>query len=75
MKNITLKLKEDLLRRVRHLAVDDDKSVSAWVADVIERAVSDRDEYEKARRGAVGALREGFHLGGQPISRESVHER
>ena len=74
-KNITLKLKEDLLKRVRHLAVDDDKSVSSWVADVIEQAVRDRDEYEKARRGAVGVLREGFHLGGKPLNRDSVHER
>lgn len=74
-KNITLKLREELMARVRHLAVDDDKSVSAWVADVIDQAVRDRDAYEKARRGAVVALRDGFHLGNRPMTRDSLHER
>ncbi len=35
--NVTLKLSDDLCRRARHSAVDNSKSLSAWVADLIER--------------------------------------
>lgn len=35
--NVTLKLPDDLCRKARHCAVDESKSLSAWVADLIER--------------------------------------
>ena len=35
--NVTLKLSDDLCREARHCAVDNSKSLSAWVADLIER--------------------------------------
>ncbi len=35
MKNITLKMDEGVITRVRHVAVDEHKSVSAWVRDLI----------------------------------------
>ncbi len=74
-KNITLKLDERVLNRVRHLAVDEDKSVSAWVTDLIEEVVKDRDNYEDCRQKALQALDQGLHLGGKPLTREEVYER
>ncbi len=37
--NVTLKLPDDLCRRARHSAVDESKSLSAWVVGLIERAL------------------------------------
>jgi predicted transcriptional regulator len=62
LKNITLKIDDQLLTRVRHLAVDENKSVSAWVAELIERALNEADEYEQARREAIDTLDQGFIL-------------
>ena len=35
--NVTLKLPDDLCRKARHSAVDNSKSLSAWVANLIDR--------------------------------------
>jgi predicted transcriptional regulator len=75
LKNITLKIDDQLLTRVRHLAVDENKSVSAWVSELIERALNEADEYEQARREAIDTLDQGFHLGGRPLRREELHDR
>jgi predicted DNA-binding protein len=75
LKNITLKIDDRILTRVRHLAVDENKSVSAWVTELIERTLNEADEYEQARREAIDTLHGGFHLGGRPLSREEVHDR
>ena len=33
--NVTLKLPDDLCREARHRAVDESKSLSAWIADLV----------------------------------------
>lgn len=75
LKNITLKIDDYILTRVRHLAVDENKSVSAWVSELITRTLNEADGYEQARREAIETLNAGFHLGGRPLSREEVHDR
>lgn len=75
LKNITLKLDEQIISRIRHVAVDDNKSVSAWVSELIQRALNDIDEYEQARRAALRTLDQGCHLGGRPIERGELHDR
>lgn len=35
--NVTVKLPDELCRQARHQAVDESKSLSAWLADLIER--------------------------------------
>ncbi len=74
MKNVTLKLDEDLLNRVRHVAVDQDTSLSAWVANLIESALRERDSYEEVRSAALEDLGNPLHLGGKPLGREELHE-
>lgn len=73
-KNITLKLDSDLLNRVKHLAVDEDKSLSAWVSELICKEVAQIDAFEQNRRQALAAL-EGWNLGGVPLSREEIYDR
>ena len=35
--NVTLKLSDDLCRKARHRAVDESKSLSVWMADLVMR--------------------------------------
>jgi hypothetical protein len=75
MRNITLKLEDKIISRVKHIAVDEDTSVSAWVSSLIESALRDRDAYEAARKGALEDLDNPIHLGGVPLNREELHSR
>jgi hypothetical protein len=75
MKNVTLKLDDAVLDRVRHVAVDAHVSVSAWVQNIINRELGALDRYEQDRKGALMVLREGLHLGGTPLKRNEAHER
>lgn len=38
--NVTVKMPDDLCRQARHRAVDESKSLSAWLADLIRRELS-----------------------------------
>ena len=75
MKNITLKLDDAILDRVRHVTVDEHVSVSAWVQNAICRELGARDMYEQDRKGALMILREGLPLGGRPLTREAAARR
>jgi predicted transcriptional regulator len=74
--NITLKLDDALLRKARILAAESDTSISALLAQQLEKAVRDREGYEQAKRQALAALTKGFNLGFKPPrSRDELHER
>jgi hypothetical protein len=75
MKNITLKLDDAVIDRVRHAAVDEHLSVSGWVQRLIVQELNARDLYVQNRKRALKILKEGFSLGGQTLSREEMHER
>lgn len=74
-KNITLKIDEKLLKLCRYEAVESDKSLSQWVADLLAEHVQNVEAYQKAKERAGRRLREGFHLGGEPLHRDRLHER
>lgn len=73
--NITVRLDERTLRRIRHLAVNQQISVSAWVGKLVTRAVAELDGFEPARQRALEALRKPVPLVGLPLDRDQVHER
>ena len=73
-KNVTLRLDELLLKQCRKLAVDEDKSLSAWLTDLIKEKLRTDSDYEKARKRAIELMEEGFNLGG-PLSREEIYDR
>jgi len=75
MKNLTLKIDETLWKQARHRAVDEGLSVSSWVAGLVESALRERESFEENRREALRDLSEPMHLGGQPVSRDELHER
>jgi len=72
---MTVKIDETLWKEARHRAVDEGVSVSAWVAELMESALRERDSFEENRREALRELAEPLHLGGRPLSREELHER
>lgn len=73
--NITLRLDEKTLRRLRHIAVDQQTSVSAWVGNLVNRAVAELDSFEPARRRALQAMKQPVPVQEGPLSREQAHGR
>ncbi|GEM_PF-838208 len=83
-KNITLRMDEDQLRNLKHIAVEHDMSVSAWITQtVLDAAKKEADveaevkrlEYEKAKSFILKAMENPGHYGGRKFSREEMHER
>jgi len=81
-KNITLRMDEDLLRQLKHIAVEHDMSLSAWISDLVRRAAESdveaemkRLKYGRARDFILKAKAIPGHYGGTKFSREEMHER
>lgn len=47
--NVTLKLPDALCKAARHRAVDEDKSLSGWVADLVRRELAEEPTDEKPK--------------------------
>ncbi len=78
MANVTVSLPDDLLRDVRHLAVDEGLSLSRFVALSLAQLVAATRGYRSARKRQLQLLRAGLALGTNgitPWSRDSLHER
>ena len=74
--NITLKIESDLLQEARILAAEEGSSISAMLANLLEKAVHQHKGYDQARRSAVARLRTGYDLQWTPNrTRGELHER
>ncbi len=76
--NVTLSLPRDLLKRVKRVAVDRDSSVSALLAEALERLADEEHRYSAARRRATTAMKSPGALGTggrRTWSRDELHER
>lgn len=51
MKNVTITLPEEVARWLRVRAAEDNRSVSRWVAELLELMRRQEDEYELAMKG------------------------
>ncbi len=75
-KNITIRMDEQLLKDVKHIAVEHDMSVSAWITHLVEKAATrDRFTYEEAKSRALKAMEEAPAYGGKMPTRDEMHER
>lgn len=74
-RNVTIRMDEEMLRALRHRAVDEQMSLSRWIVRVLRQAAEPGDSREEVRRRALSRLATGFHLGGRALSREEAHGR
>ncbi len=76
MKNITITLQEDLARWLRVKAAEDDRSVSRWLAELLEGMRLREGAYESAmRRYLEMKPRKLDWLDGRKATREELHDR
>ena len=76
MKNLTVSLPEETARWVRIEAAKADRSVSAWLADLLSDTKCRSDEYDAAmeRRLAIRPRKLDWIDGRKP-TREELHDR
>lgn len=74
-KNITLRMDEQLLKDVKHIAVEHDMSVSAWITQVVAKEAKRDFCYEEAKAFALKAMEEAPAYGGKMPTRDEMHER
>ena len=76
MKNITITLPEDLARWVRIRAAENERSVSRWLADLLEGMRRHDDEYTIAMRHFLAVEPRTMEwIDGRKPSREELHDR
>ena len=74
--NITLRLSRQTIQKARVLAAKRSTSISGLLTIQIEQLAGEEDDYERAKRGALTLMEEGYHLGGtHTMDREALHER
>ena len=76
--NITLAVPKDVLRRIKHLAVQKDKSVSRMLTEALIELVVREDQYMQARTHHSDTLAQVRDLGTEgrvSYAREDLHDR
>ena len=73
--NVTLRMDAELMRELRHRAVDERKSLSAWITDKLRFVVRQDDATADARKDGLVLLKKGVRLGGQTCVREKLYDR
>ncbi|WP_372796115.1 hypothetical protein [Pontiella sp.] len=76
-KNITIRMDEQLLKDVKHIAVEHDMSVSAWITQVVEKEAKRDVRYEEAGNGIMRLMDQAkdYGDGGKTYTRDEMHER
>jgi predicted transcriptional regulator len=73
--NITVTLDKELLGKLRIIAASRATSISGLLREELTRIVERHEQFETAKRRALADLEQGFNLGGQPASRDDLHDR
>ena len=74
-KNITIRMDEQLLKEVKHIAVERDMSVSAWITELIEKETQRKVRYAESKAFAQKAMEEAKDYGAATHNRDELHER
>ncbi len=76
MESITIALPEDLARWLRVKAAEDDRSVSRWIAELLEGRRRQEDEYEAAMERCLAIKPRKIEWpGGRRPRREELYDR
>ena len=76
--NLTISLPKPLLKRVKMLAVERDKTLTQLIREVLDNEINGSKRYKQARKKHADILTAGFDLGTKgelAISREELHAR
>lgn len=76
--NVTLSLEKTLLKKAKMAAVQEDKSLTELVREILQKKVDVEDGYRRAMRNHCRMLEKGFPLGTNgkiPVTREELHGR
>lgn len=75
--NITLRIPDELGKQAKHLAVDEGKSLSRIVTELLESRIrqSGSSGYAASRQKAWAVMEEGFSGGGGRFDRQELHDR
>ncbi|MHC4872731.1 MAG: DUF6364 family protein [Planctomycetota bacterium] len=68
MKEINLHIEDDTIKEAKHIAAENDMSLSQWVSELIKSKVY----YSKSSKRAIERLDRGFHLSGA-LDRETIY--
>ena len=77
-KNITLRMDEQLLKEIKHIAIEKDMSVSAWITQTVEKEAKKDVRYETAASEIMRLMEEeavDYGDGGKTYTRDEMHER
>jgi hypothetical protein len=74
-RNITLRMDEALLRNLRHIAVDHNLSVSAWITQVLKKTTDEQHSLQQQKKNAWSVTEKTFHLGGNAFDRDLCYDR
>lgn len=76
-KNITIRMDEQLLKDVKHIAVEEDMSVSAWITQTVEKATTKDVRYDAAAKEIIRLMEDAqdYGDGGKIYTRDEMHER
>ena len=78
MNNITITLPEEVARWLRIKAAENERSVSKWLAELLESMQRQEDEYEIAMERFLARARKPRKIGwadGRKPTREELHDR
>lgn len=76
--NVTLSLPKSLLRRVKTIAAEEDKSISEFIRESIDEKIKKDTGYKEAMERQIKLMKKGFDLGTKgriTWTREELHER
>lgn len=73
MKNVTVTLPEEIALWLQAQAAENGRSVSRWLADLLERMRRQDDEYEAAMECALAIQPEKLNETGAPYPSRSAH--
>lgn len=76
MRNVTITLTEELALWLRVRAAEQDRSVSSWLAQLIEGIKLQEDDYESAMERALAIKpRQAEWIHGHRPTRDELHDR
>lgn len=76
--NITLSIPKEILKKVKHIAVEKNTSVSGLLSRHLADIVARDDAYKKAKASQMELMEKGFDLIGEGKTlwnREDLHDR